>query len=255
VYASTNLLELSTSPSNLGTLNLGPTGSGSFTDIFVTNITSKFYCLSTNGCCSAVIGYAMFTLDPGTNFIADPFIDVSDGDYGNPNNTNSNPVNTVGTLFRQGCTTQPLPENTIVTGFTSQGFLSETNLGNIWVPDGVVSINPSAGVIVSNGSTSSTLQWVVGVVRPSVTNQIPAGKSYLASGLPESGGITSVLGLSGLSSGDMLSLWNNATSSFVTYTNTGSGWTPSEPTVGLCEGFILNCAVAHTWTQSQSPCH
>src|SRR5581483_6600598 len=95
------------------------------------------------------------------------------------------------------------------------------------------------------------LKALVGLTRRMTTNQIPSGISYRGSELPLSGGVTTKLGLPSLSSGDTLTLW--VSNSPTIYTNTGSGWMGSEPNIGFCQGFILNCATSHLWIQTNYP--
>ncbi len=252
VYASTNFSALTNSPTLLGTVTVGASGTNSYTNSGIAGINSKFYYLESNGFSSRVIGYINFNVPSGSNIISDPFLEISDQDFANTGSYDvADPINTIGTLFQPNHNA-PSMGDVVISGWLTGSFLTESNIGNVWQPDGIIPMSLGTGVMAYN-PFSQFLQPVVGLTRRIVTNQIPAGLSYLGSSLPIAGGVTSKLGLSNLTVGDTLSLWVSGTVTTYTYTNTGSGWIPIEPNIGLCEGFILNCATSHVWVQTNYP--
>jgi hypothetical protein len=95
--------------------------------------------------------------------------------------------------------------------------------------------------------------WFYGLVAEAVTNQIQPGTNYLGSALPIAGRISSDLGYTNATAGDLLIEWTNQ--AFVTCTNNGgTNWLPYEPSFGLAEGFILVSRTNHTWIQRCNPC-
>ena len=79
--------------------------------------------------------------------------------------------------------------------------------------------------------------------------------NYLGSAIPRAGRISTDLLYTNASSNDTLQIWNVTNRAFATYTNRGgANWSPSEPYIGLAEGFILHSATNHTWIQTCSPC-
>lgn len=125
-----------------------------------------------------------------------------------------------------------------------------------WLPNGDVTLLPGVGamaVLPTNWPTTPV--WFIGLVRESVTTQIHVGTNYLGSALPIAGGISSGLKYTNATSGDLLLKWDANNQVFVTYTSDGgTNWSPSEPYIGLAEGFILKSASNHTWVQTFSPC-
>jgi hypothetical protein len=196
------------------------------------------------------MGFATFNLSPGTNLLSDPFVDISDTNYDNAS-TGFAPVNTVGTLF---CgTTSSMPGETIATGYVAQRLVTETNTGSgNWTINSDIPMRPGDAALFFNPSGTNA-QTLIGLLRPVATNQIHAGINYLGSARPISGGITSVLGMPTLSSNDTVVTWSYSSGSFVTNTWKGTDWVPSEPIIGLCQGFILNCSTSHLWIQTNFP--
>jgi hypothetical protein len=95
----------------------------------------------------------------------------------------------------------------------------------------------------------------MGLVPTAITNQIQPGINYLGSALPIAGGISTDLRYTNATAGDTLQKWDSTNQVFITYTSTGgANWSPNEPYIGLCEGFILNSAANHVWIQKCSPC-
>jgi len=262
VYGCTNLLN----PvwTNTGT-NVTPdsNGYGIFTITNVTtNVFSEFFYLTSNGCCSRVIGIVMFSAvaetNSGTNLISDPLYEVDDTNL-YAHNYFDPPMNTVGSLFG-GNGSDPYNAAYFKAGTTVSlpGIVTNTSEGgglNEWSPNGDMLLLPGASVFVtlSTNPPDSTSGWFIGLVAEAVTNQIQPGTNYLGSALPIAGRISTDLRYTNATAGDLLLLWSNTV--LVTFTNNGgTNWSPYEPSIGLAEGFILVSATNHTWIQRCSPC-
>lgn len=262
VYASTNLLTLTNTGS---TVTLDSDGQGLFLDANdLGGVSNVFYCLS-NGCCSKVIGFVVFSAAPGTNMIADPFYQVDDSalqDIEDQPNGVASPMNTVGALFCGFPDGPDLPEfgeGTNLYGWTGTGFATNTAVGNgsgVWSPNGDIPLVPGVSAILSlpTNSPGGMTLWFIGLVRDAVTNQIVPGTNFLGSALPTAGRISTELHYTNATAGDLLQTFNT-NHVFTTYTNNGgTNWSPYEPYIGLAQGFILFSATNHTWIQRFSPC-
>jgi len=220
-----------------------------------------------NDCCSKAIGFVQVALQPGTNLITDPLaqIDSSIGQTNAPNTlqTLMNPTN--GTF-----------KGVAVEVWNGQGMDTYTNDGSYWYLNGNTNgdgpLRPGASALVISTNTSPIPLAFVGLVRDGVyvagtnyavgtnyvTNYITSPTNYLASILPRAGGLSTVLSFPA-THGDRVQLWSNGTTlKTYTYTNTGGGtnwtWSPSEPVLGMGQGFILTTTnVNNAWVQWEAP--
>ncbi|HEX3719931.1 MAG TPA: PQQ-binding-like beta-propeller repeat protein [Verrucomicrobiae bacterium] len=280
VYSSTNLSNWVNSGGTVTLTNFGTADTnnkinllGWFTDTNVANVPCKFYYLSNNGCCSKVIGFVQFGVAQGTNLIADPFYQVDDlalkDTFYNLAEVDTppfffSPMNSVAALFCGGnaYTVAPLPalgSNATISISTAQGNVIDISNGNgTWNPNGDIILKPGVGATANFPSSQPV--WFIGLVRETITNNIPAGTNCLGSALPAAGRLKSDLNYTNASVGDQVWLWSTNSQSFVTYTNqAGIGWstngsTTTEPYIGLAEGFVMVSTNAHTWVQRFSPC-
>jgi hypothetical protein len=286
VRASTNLVRWFDTGQ---TVTLDANGNGSFTDATSTNaqsMTNEFYYLTSNGCCSRALGYVIFNRVQYTNFLADPFYQIDDVAL---DNTVENyeiryypisygmPMNSVASLFSGSLLpgtfltyfNTPWDENNhspcldagaTLSTWTGSQLVTQTNQGSLsWDPAGDIEMLPGVGVILNDPNPSSDdidgVLWFMGLVPTAVTNQIQPGINYLGSALPIAGGISTDLGYTNAAAGDTLEKWDPINQRFITYTNNGgASWSPNEPYIGLCEGFILNSATNQVWIQKCSPC-
>lgn len=157
----------------------------------------------------------------------------------NPLNGTNNNINTV---------VPTVPDGTLAFFFrgTPAGFdTTETFLGVGvgWLP-GTTTVNPGEAFFVALPSgvpgSVTTLTFVGEVPQGNLTNSLPAGFSLAASIVPQAGGVTSVLGLSNPNLGDLVFLFDRATQNYLdaaTYLGPEVGWLPSEPSLGVAEGF------------------
>jgi hypothetical protein len=193
---------------------------------------------------------------PGTNLIADPLYQA-DPDF------SSFAPNTLQTLLVLSGSTF---NGVTVEEWNGANLNSYTNNGSSWYlngnENGDAPIYPGQAVIIR--ATNQFTLTFEGLVRDGaevngtnyITNYIKAPTNYLASILPMAGPVQHGLGCPA-SVGDEVQICNPTNhSQFLTYTNTATGWSPSEPTLGLGQGFILiTTNVNNVWVQTNMPCY
>ena len=262
VYASTNLTNWTQVYTNVTlTQSDGFNWNGSFTDTSVTNVAQRFYQLSNSGCSSQTIGFVNLKIVPGTNLIADQLYQVDEGVLYAKEGVL--PMNTLNDLFdpfwgsaQQGA--QIMAWNG--QGFDGFSFFDDGIFGNFWldtndVESGDATLLPGIGVLINNITNAPFTNTFVGLVREKQVFQIPANTNsqpstnYLSATLPVAGAITNITGYFP-HNGDIIKLWNTNSQAYQSYTNSGSGWTPSSPVAGVGEGFVLITTNAYTWTNT-----
>ena len=149
------------------------------------------------------------------------------------------------------------------------GFDAYTNDGNYWYLNGNLNgdgpLRPGQSAQIVNNNTNSITVSFVGLVRDGVdmegtnfvTNYIAARTNYLASILPLAGHLSTDLNFPA-SHRDHVELWSNGIS--LSFTNLPSGtnwaWSPSEPILGVGQGFILITGnTNNAWVQFVAPCY
>ena len=119
-----------------------------------------------------------------------------------------------------------------------------------FIPNGDVNLTPGSSAILDMESNSSQIIWFAGLVRQAVTNQIAPGTNFLGSALPIAGRISTDLGYTNAEVGDLLLKWDTTNQVYINFTNNGgASWSPSEPYIGMGEGFVLHSATNHVWIQ------
>ena len=200
-----------------------------------------------------VVGYINVTCSNQFTVIANPL----DFDGSGTNNLLTNVLNGV-------------PAGTSIYLFQSGGFGIYTfNHGSWSSPPGfpnasVATLNPGQGVIVGPSASyltanpgGFTLTMVGSVLQGGSTNSnISTGFSLLGSIPPISGAIDST-GNGGLGyvpvAKDQVYLWDNTlpTPGYDIYTFNHGTWAPSDPVIGVGQGFFLNTTnVAPTWVNT-----
>jgi hypothetical protein len=230
----------------------------------VPGVTNVFYYVSNSAGISRVIGFCVVQASQGTNLIADPFYQVDDTiipifeSLSPPFPPVPPPMNSIGALFCGGLSDADilpiLGAGTNIYGWVGNTFTTNTSMGNgLWSPNGDIPMLPGTCSILSLPNNSGMTLWYIGIVRQAATNQIVAGTNYVASALPIAGRISTDLHYTNATAGDVLQLYNS-NGVLTTYTcNGGSNWSPSEPYIGLAQGFILKSASNHAWTQTFTP--
>jgi hypothetical protein len=131
---------------------------------------------------------------------------------------------------------------------TYLGFLSA------WDPDPNISLAPGAGVFFLNPDAAPyTITFVGEVPQGSLSTAIPAGLAIRASQVPQSGGITSVLGFPA-QDGDTCYQYVPSSGAYIINTYLGflNAWDPNEPTPQVGESFFIQSSAAKSWNRTFS---
>jgi len=131
--------------------------------------------------------------------------------------------------------------------WTGSGFVSASMFFGTW--DNNLSLNPGEGGFL-NVASPITVTFVGEVMQGSLTNPIPAGYSIRSSQVPQSGGVTTTLGLSQLPNFSQVLTWNG--SGYTSYSLFFGAWDPSEPVINVGQSFFVNTATAVDWTRTFS---
>jgi hypothetical protein len=124
------------------------------------------------------------------------------------------------------------------TFLSGYGWLSGTEI--------LPSLPPGIGFWLQPPS-SYTFSFIGQVPEGKLLVPIPDGLSLRSSKVAQSGGVQSVLGFSQLVVGDKIYRLLPGTSSYNIFTNAASGWTPSEPSINIGEGFWVE---RPAWTRT-----
>jgi hypothetical protein len=173
------------------------------------------------------VGYVNLSLPAGYSMIANPL-------------TTTN--NTIGALLTD------LPNFSNLLQWTGSGFNVATFAFGAWDQPNIP-LAPGGGAFVNLGS-AHTITFVGEVMQGSLTNPVPVGYSIRSSQVPQSGGVTTTLGLSQLGNFDNLLKWTG--SGYTVYTWAFGAWDPSEPSFNVGEAFFLNVGAALNWNRTFS---
>jgi hypothetical protein len=222
IFASTNLVRWT----NCGTVTLaGGATNGTFTMSNVTNVPELFFMVEdAAGNYSAPYGFITINLPAGNSMIADPLF---------------NGVSQLSSILPS------VPNGTTVSlwGRTNWGDTATFTSGS-WNYD--LNLVPGSGALI-NLSTNTSITFVGEVLQGNLNNNIPVGYSVLSSIVPIAGSVTQ-LGFTCLSNGDTLTRLEGT--SYVTYTNIGSSWSPSVPSLNLCEAALVFATNSTSWSNS-----
>jgi hypothetical protein len=188
------------------------------------------------------VGYVNVTLVAGYNLL------------NNPLNGTNNVVTTVIPVAPEGSSL--LTWNSLAQDFNQ----ADVYLGGWANGDGDPStrvLSPGQGFFLQNNSgASATITFVGEVPQGALTNKITTGFGFYGSIVPQSAGLTalSFTGLEGMS----YYPWVKAIQDYgQSYTYLGGGWVngdgdPSDPVVGVAEGFLLSSPGDVNWTRTFS---
>jgi hypothetical protein len=116
--------------------------------------------------------------------------------------------------------------------------------------DPSMTLEPGEGAFVLNaGAAAMTVTFVGEVRQGSLTTSLPAGFSMASSQVPQAGALSTDLGFPG-ALGDLVYFFRNG--GYETYSQSFAGWSPSEPSAGVAEGFFVDKAAATDWTRDFS---
>ena len=197
----------------------------SFTHTNATNFDQEFYVVvDGSGNISAPYGFVNLRLSEGYKMISDPL-------YNDPpsiTNILSKVPNGSTLSFWNG--SDWITTSTFSDGaWDNNAFLMPGLGGLIYVP--------SATNIVFTGE----------VLQGCLTNSLPSGSSCVSSQVPQSGAAR-LLGLTQLKNGDTLTRLQGT--NYVSYTNNNGTWSPSMPSIGICEAVLINAATNESWARN-----
>ncbi len=206
----------------------------------------RFYrfSLSNAACCSPVIGYTRKTYDPAsTNIITDHLVYTA---------------NTLNSLFGLIIDAFGFAEDVQIQKWNGSSLDTYTWTSTSgWSPNGNATLNPGEGAIFINPSTNYlTLGFVGQVQEGSLDIPLASGFSLVGSILPKTGGITSNLGYNPHTADKVLK-WNQGIGDYDQYTYFPTGpahWGPSEPNIGMNEGFWFKLISTNNWHVDFDPC-
>lgn len=116
-----------------------------------------------------------------------------------------------------------------------------------WTPNGSATLNPGEGGLYKS-PVATTLTFVGEVMQGSLTNTLPINAYAIRSSMvPQAGKVTTDLAFPG-EPGDILQVLGNGYSAYV-FDDVDLAWSPSEPTIGVGQGFLMKKAPTSTKTQ------
>jgi hypothetical protein len=258
VYDSSDLTNWTPS----GSVTLGSSGTGSFTDTNITGVPYRFYKLSDSNCCSQAIGFVRIqvgagpTNSPGTNSLLANQLDSANGNtLDGLFNVNGSGAMPDGTPLMNGA-------EIIKWDVSSQAFLYYTwNSGTGWLdgsgnPAGNVTLNPGEGAFLA--TTNAVMVTFVGLVRDgNLSMFVGPSNFYLVSAMvPKFGGLQT--GLAYMThAGDQVQIWNGNGTGYTVYSYlrfNGGGWNPREPVINVGQSFFLKSSTNNTWQINFSDC-
>jgi hypothetical protein len=118
-------------------------------------------------------------------------------------------------------------------------------------PEGVA-FDPGKGFFVQNASASAIiLTFVGGIPQGTQTINIVPGYNLLGSHFPFAGKVETDLGLPAVKGDKVLKF--DPSQSYVLYTRRATGWSPTEPVIGVAEGFFFVTTNTVSWTRTYNP--
>ena len=178
------------------------------------------------------VGFANVTIPTGFSMIANPLAASS---------------STLSSLLSSA------PAGTQVFKFNGSTFDNALHLGGgNWINGGLTLV-PGEGAFVQNTSGSQFSVTFVGEVQTgNLVNPVPAGFSIRSSQVPQSGAVSTLLGLP-VVSGDQIFVYNNAGDTYQNSLYLGGGnWIGGEPSISVGQSFWILKSAAVDWTRSFS---
>lgn len=158
----------------------------------------------------------------------------------------SNPLNSGANKLSEVIASAPI--GTTIYKWTGTAFDPSVYFGT-WSSDFTVA--PGEGFFVNNVSGAEFVVTFVGEVPTgNLQNTLPAGFSVKSSIVPQSGLVSTDLGLP-VSVGDTVYKFNSVQNAYESFPFLGV-WVSGEPTVAVAEGFFFNAQAAGSWNRSFS---
>ena len=156
-------------------------------------------------------------------------------------------VNTVATLFPS-----PPPGAVVFKFNAGTGAFSATTFAFGAWDNPTLSLVPGEGFFFKNPSGTTYVNTFVGNVKQgSLTTSLQAGFSLVSSQVPQSGLVSTDLGLPPVA-GDTVFQYSNLANAYTASTFAFGAWSPTEPSITVAEGFFVKKAVAANWTRAFS---
>lgn len=182
------------------------------------------------------VGFVNVECPPGFSLIANPLAAAT---------------NTVVALFPNPASgTQIFKFNPVTGGFVSSTFSSFLGA---WT-DPAMTLVPGEGFFYKNpGATTVTNTFVGNVQQGTLTTSLGSGFSLVSSQVPQQGLVSTDLGLPN-DSGTTVFTFSNAANGYQSFAFSSflGGWAPSEPTVGVGQGFFVKRSAVGNWTRAFS---
>jgi hypothetical protein len=181
------------------------------------------------------VGYVNVTCNPGFNLIANPLVQAD---------------------ASLAALLPAPPDGTSYYKLVPAGFdLSTYTEGIGWEPNPATAIELGKGGYLLNPTASPMVITFVGDVAQnsnqggSVVNAVGSAFTIQSSKVPQTGLITTDLGLTALDGDQLYTLANPGGFSLYSFTE-GIGWEPTEPIINVGQSFFYNTATARNWTRS-----
>jgi len=182
------------------------------------------------------VGFVNVECPPGFSMIANPLAAAT---------------NTVVALFPNVASgTQIFKFNPATGGFVSSAYSSFLGA---WT-DPNMTLVPGEGFFYRNpGASTVTNTFVGNVQQGTLTTSLGSGFSLVSSQVPQQGLVATDLGLP-TDAGTTVFKFSNAANGYQSFAFSSflGGWTPSEPSVGVGEGFFVKRSATGSWTRSFS---
>jgi hypothetical protein len=180
-----------------------------------------------------IVGYVTVTNVVGTRLIANP-LNTTNNDV---SNLFQNPPALL-TIFKR---------NAPGTGYDSSTF--DPDIPGWSAP---LVVDPGDGIWISNPGPGSYVNTFVGEVKLNSTNAVPSNYSLKSSVIPQAGKIETDL-LYPRGNLDTIFTFNGVGYDSYTYDPDIPGWSPTEPTINVAQGFwIFNNGAAKNWIRNFS---
>ncbi|MDB6130948.1 MAG: endonuclease/exonuclease/phosphatase [Verrucomicrobiales bacterium] len=204
-------------------------GAGSSVDFddFVVNGTAPAV-PDTNIYSPNAVGYVNLALTPGFKLISNPL-----------NSTN----NTIGNLL-------VLPRFSQLFKWNGTGFDSANFTGTGWDhPE--YTLTPGEGAFV-NVASATSVTFFGEVMQGTLNNNLPVGFSIRGSQVPQLVDVTTAGLTAALKRFDQVFDWDAANQTYISYSLTGNGWSPSTPNFDATKPLFISSASGGTMTRSFS---
>jgi hypothetical protein len=145
------------------------------------------------------------------------------------------------------------PDGTIVYKYSQAGGFSVNSFEfGAWGTPAQTLAPGEAFFVANNSATDLTITFVGEVPQGNLTTQLGQGLNLVASQVPQAGALSGALGYTA-ADGDIVYQWDAAGQTYKAPSSFEFGsWGPSDPAIGVGEGFFLSKSGAGSWTRTFS---